>query len=160
MIEYVKSITGQSINLEISFNNLDKGFVDSIDITDRINIIKSICNSSINGVYINNLPKFSQKSSLYKNSKFIVGWDTLLRINDLKYYKNEIDYQDSLNQIIKNGCSFIVFPRMLNGKVDLSQLDLIDKKLLSVCEILTIVPKEMSSSEIRVKMMNTENKVI
>jgi len=62
-----------------------------------------------------NAPSFSQKSEIFKDSTFIIGMDTLLRIFDKRYYKDAEDMESSLNSFISNNSQFMVFGRKIDG---------------------------------------------
>lgn len=94
---------------EISILNVDKSQINFFDLTKRIKQFKS------NGkLIITNSPTFKEKSSLFKKSIFVVGYDTALRLLDKKYYPYEIN--DAYNEIKKNECSFLVTGRYIHKK--------------------------------------------
>ena len=89
--------------------NVDKSQINFFDLTKRIKQFKS------NGkLIITNSPTFKEKSSLFKKSIFVVGYDTALRLLDKKYYPYEIN--DAYNEIKKNECSFLVTGRYIHKK--------------------------------------------
>ena len=92
---------------EISITNVDKSEINFIDLMDRINQFKSLGN-----LVITNSAKFEEKSMLFQESIFVIGYDTALRLVDNKYYND--DFRKSLKIIEKNNCSFLVSGRFIN----------------------------------------------
>ena len=93
---------------EISVTNVDKDPLDSEEVTSRI--------SQFNGretVFLTSAPLFSEKSEIFKNSTFIIGNDTAVRLIDPKYYNNSREKMyESLKMIQDNGCDFLVAGRL------------------------------------------------
>ena len=94
---------------EISISNVDKNKINFIDLTKRIEQFKSQ-----GKIIITNSPTFNDKSSIFKKSIFVVGYDTALRLIKKKYYDNSI--QDAYQEIKKNECSFLVSGRYIDKK--------------------------------------------
>ena len=76
---------------------------------DRINQFKSL-----GKLVVTNSEKFEEKSKIFKESIFVIGYDTALRLVDNKYYND--DFRKSLKIIEKNNCSFLVSGRFINKK--------------------------------------------
>ena len=66
---------------ELSIFNVDKSQIDFFDLNERIKQFRSI-----GKLIITNSPTFTEKSSIFKKSIFVVGYDTALRLLDKKYY--------------------------------------------------------------------------
>ena len=94
---------------EISIKNVDKSEINFNDLMDRINQFKSL-----GKLVVTNSEKFEEKSKIFKESIFVVGYDTALRLVDNKYYDD--DFRKSLKIIEKNNCSFLVSGRFINKK--------------------------------------------
>ena len=94
---------------EISIFNFDKKEINFIDLTKRIEQFKSQ-----GKIIITNSPTFNDKSSIFKKSIFVVGYDTALRLIKKKYYDHGI--QDAYQEIKKNECSFLVSGRYIDKK--------------------------------------------
>ena len=92
---------------EISIKNVDKSEVNFNDLMDRINQFKSL-----GKLVVTNSAKFEEKSKIFKESIFVIGYDTALRLVDNKYYSD--DFRKSLKIIEKNNCSFLVSGRFIN----------------------------------------------
>ena len=94
---------------EISIFNVDKSQIDFFDLNERIKQFRSI-----GKLIITNSPTFTEKSSIFKKSIFVVGYDTALRLIDKKYYSYNI--HDAYIKIKKNECSFLVTGRYIDKK--------------------------------------------
>tara|TARA_B000000609_G_C24157834_1_gene341671 strand:+ start:907 stop:1494 length:588 start_codon:yes stop_codon:yes gene_type:complete len=94
---------------EISIKNVDKSEINFNDLMDRINQFKSL-----GKLVVTNSEKFEEKSKIFKESIFVIGYDTALRLVDNKYYND--DFRRSLKIIEKNNCSFLVSGRFINKK--------------------------------------------
>ena len=94
---------------EISIKNVDKSEINFNDLMDRINQFRSL-----GKLVVTNSEKFEEKSKIFKESIFVIGYDTALRLVDNKYYND--DFRKSLKIIEKNNCSFLVSGRFINKK--------------------------------------------
>ena len=94
---------------EISIKNVDKSKINFNDLINRINQFKSL-----GKLVVTNSAKFEEKSKIFKESIFVIGYDTALRLVDDKYYDD--DFRKSLKIIEKNNCSFLVSGRFINKK--------------------------------------------
>ena len=94
---------------EISIKNVDKSEINFNDLMDRINQFRSL-----GKLVVTNSEKFEEKSKIFKESIFVIGYDTALRLVDNKYYND--DFKKSLKIIEKNNCSFLVSGRFINKK--------------------------------------------
>ena len=94
---------------EISIKNVDKSEINFNDLMDRINQFRSL-----GKLVVTNSAKFEEKSKIFKESIFVIGYDTALRLVDNKYYND--DFRKSLKIIEKNNCSFLVSGRIINKK--------------------------------------------
>lgn len=102
---------GLPITYEISITNVDKAPLDYIDINNRMDQFKG-------NLVLTNAPLVVQKARLFPNSIFVCGVDSWVRIRDIKYYDNDPVKTALVLAEIKNlGCTFMVFPRMINGVV-------------------------------------------
>jgi cytidyltransferase-like protein len=113
MIKNAKTyFSNEDIDLEISIHNADKGLIDYHDISERMKIINPYIESGlIANVWITDIPLFSQKAKTFPNSKFIVGSDTLVRIDDNKYYDSISDKKKVFKAFKDSDTRFLVFER-------------------------------------------------
>ena len=146
LLEAAKNMTKLEPFFEISISNVDKRKISLEDLNSRISQFYNI-----GKILITNSATFEDKSNLFKKSIFAIGYDTAVRILDNKYY--EKDMKESLSNIKKNECSFLVTGRKINGKYKyLNDLEIEDYKGL-----FSIIPEEnfrldISSTEIRDKL--------
>ena len=146
LLEAAKNMTKLEPFFEISISNVDKRNISLEDLNSRISQFYNI-----GKILITNSATFEDKSNLFKKSIFVIGYDTAVRILDNKYY--EKDMKESLSNIKKNECSFLVTGRKINGKYKyLNDLEIEDYKGL-----FSIIPEEnfrldISSTEIRDKL--------
>eukprot|EP01025_Chloroclados_australasicus_P047740 TRINITY_DN5384_c1_g3_i1.p1 TRINITY_DN5384_c1_g3~~TRINITY_DN5384_c1_g3_i1.p1 ORF type:complete len:459 (+),score=22.69 TRINITY_DN5384_c1_g3_i1:80-1456(+) len=97
---------------ELSIGNADKGMLTPEEIRSRIWAFTRSKDHPL-PVILTKEPLFTGKAKrLFQNSKFVIGYDTAIRIIMTKYYN------DSLTQMIKDfgelasaGCSFVVVGR-------------------------------------------------
>jgi len=146
LLEAAKNMTKLEPFFEISISNVDKRNISLEDLNSRISQFYNI-----GKILITNSATFEDKSNLFKKSIFAIGYDTAVRILDNKYYEKDI--KESLSNIKKNECSFLVTGRKINGKYKyLNDLEIEDHKGL-----FSIIPEEnfrldISSTEIRDKL--------
>ena len=146
LLEAAKNMTKLEPFFEISISNVDKRKISLEDLNSRISQFYNI-----GKILITNSATFEDKSNLFKKSIFAIGYDTAVRILDNKYY--EKDMKESLSNIKKNECSFLVTGRKINGKYKyLNDLEIEEYKGL-----FSIIPEEnfrldISSTEIRDKL--------
>ena len=60
---------------------------------------------------LSNAPLFIDKLEFIEDSIFVMGCDTLIRIVDQKYYKEDNDLYKILSKFEEKNCLFEVFPR-------------------------------------------------
>jgi nicotinic acid mononucleotide adenylyltransferase len=92
---------------EISIQNVDKENIPIDEMNARISQFKGI-----GDILVTNLPTFVEKSSVFQNSIFVIGFDTAKRILDDKYYIGSKN--DALEEIRELGCSFLVAGRKVD----------------------------------------------
>lgn len=149
MIKIAKEKYG-SVDLEISIHNAAKGLIDYQDIIIRIAEILKL-GDLINNIWFSDLPMFSKKGDYFPNSTFIIGGDTLVRIDDKKYYGKH-DIEQTINRtgvfqgFTTNNINFLVFLRKGYDIKDVSP------KLMEKC--IVVKPKVykdngISSTQIR-----------
>jgi len=65
---------------------------------------------------LTNAPTFVEKAAIFKESTFVLGMDTLIRIFDPKFYESEKDMRLELNVFIENDIQFVVFGRQVGSQ--------------------------------------------
>ena len=119
--EYIIQNYDLQFAYEISISNVDKPDLDQKEILHRLNQFGNNDN-----VIIDKAPLFSEKSTLFPQSKFLIGYDTAERLINKKYYDdNHKKMITSLEIIENNKCSFLVAGRINKGIFStLNDLDL------------------------------------
>ena len=129
---------------EISLSNVDKNLISYEEVRFRLNqFIK------LRDVIISNKATFIEKSSIYKNCKFVIGYDTAERVLDNYYYKDNI--KKGLSLINKYKCSFIVAGRKLGKNFNTVKQLNIPKENLNMFQGLTEKDfrSDISSTQLR-----------
>ena len=97
------------VALEISINNVDKPTLDYLTMQERAKQGDNL------RLIFSNAPTFQEKAQAFPGVTFIVGIDTLVRIQEPRYYEN-IEARDDALKVIKNQNNrFLVFGRKING---------------------------------------------
>lgn len=132
---------------ELTRINCDKGLIEQDEINRRVQQFDKICRP----VIVTQRPNFVEKSFYFKDSAFCLGTDTLVRLNQPKYYcDSEKERKRCCSTIAKNGCSFIIFER---DGVTLADIEntLVDE-LKALCKpAIGYVSQSISSSQLRGK---------
>ncbi len=128
MINKAKSLKNRPIFIDISVSTENKSRLDYLSINDRtVRIISEKC-EAIDGIYLTNSPTYGRKISIYSGSDFIIGSDTLIKINDMQYSGDE-----ELKKIIASGVKFLVFNRK-----DVANIHNVRMDLMKICEFITV----------------------
>lgn len=158
MAEYAASQFGNRVSFEISISNVDKADIDPAEIERRA------AQFAGRTLYLTRASRFTQKAQLFPGTTFLMGADTFERLIDRKYYRNEVSAcRDALRQIVDLGCKFLVFGRLGQRGLSLSEASSASKSFqvpdasslpASLKSCVTIVPEsdfrcDISSTEIR-----------
>ena len=105
-------ILGVPVAFEISVTNVDKSPLQPGEIKNRVSQFEKS-----ETVILTCAPLFAEKSGIFKNSTFIIGSDTALRLVDPKYYDNNVqNMYTSLQKVKDNKCDFLVAGRLQNSE--------------------------------------------
>ena len=111
LVNIASEIVKKPILFELSIKNQEptKGLLGKKVLAKRILQFKNR-----GDLAITNLPTFKEKSLIFKNSVFVVGYDTAVRILNKNYYPNRLEksIEKILSSIRKNNCNFIVAGRL------------------------------------------------
>ena len=111
LVNIASEIVKKPILFELSIKNQEptKGLLGKKELAKRILQFKNR-----GDLAITNLPTFQEKSLIFKNSVFVVGYDTAVRILNKNYYPNRLEKSivKILSSIRKNNCNFIVAGRL------------------------------------------------
>jgi hypothetical protein len=146
MAQVASQHCGMPVTFEISIVNVDKPPLDFLEIADRLEQFSG------QQVLVTRAATFVEKAQYFPNCVFMVGADTLLRIDDTLYYGGEAARRDaSIATIADQGCRFLVFGRAAGGRFEtLSDLE-ISPALRSLCEEVpeSTFRADISSTELR-----------
>jgi nicotinamide mononucleotide (NMN) deamidase PncC len=107
-------------HLELCIKNADKLPLDYVDIKD---VLDMIMKAPMEGVLImTNLPTFVEKAAVFRDSIFIVGYDTAIRIMDPNFYGGVAARDQAYHSMKDNNARFMVFGRV-DGKGEFHNLD-------------------------------------
>lgn len=137
---------GLPVTFELSIENVDKPPLDFIDMQERQSWLEG------QPMVFTRAPTFLQKSELFPGSVFIVGVDTIIRIDDKKYYQNSDALRDNaINTLAQRGHKFLVFGRRSEDEFEGLNDVLISDALRSLCQEVAEdqFRKDISSTELR-----------
>lgn len=143
MISTTRDLLGQDVTLELSISNVDKPPLDFLSMSERL--------TDEFDLVFSNAPTFVKKSAIFPDSMFIVGLDTIVRIDEPRYYGSETARDNALATMAERGVRFLVFGRQtgknFNTLADVS----LSKTLKDMCTGVTEdqFRQDISSSEIR-----------
>ena len=99
---------GETPLLELSVRNVDKPPLDFLTMQDRL---VDDCN-----MVFTDAPTFVEKAGIFPDATFVVGVDTITRIDDPRYYGSHEERDDTIRRIGESGCHFLVFGREADGR--------------------------------------------
>ena len=104
-------LTGLDVVYELAVENVDKPPLAEAEITRRLAGLKDNCR-----VALTRTPTFWRKANLFPGSVFVIGWDTMIRLIDPRYYgDSETAMLTALAEIWAKGCRFLVAGRQIDG---------------------------------------------
>lgn len=110
--EHAYKLTGKAVWFEISMTNCDKPAVDWVSLQERITSFDNHKkNPALAGFVITNEPLFVNKARLFREPIFIVGRDTIARIDHPRFYDSNNIYTSAVNELVKRKVNFLVFNR-------------------------------------------------
>ena len=108
-------ILGMEVVYELSVVNVDKPPLEESEILSRVSQFAakgSGSNAGKGSVVLTRAETFRKKADLFPNSVFVIGWDTVTRLIDPKYYGGaESAMLTALAEIWAAGCRFLVAGR-------------------------------------------------
>ncbi|MGL4420677.1 MAG: hypothetical protein ACRCZF_08440 [Gemmataceae bacterium] len=100
---------GDPVHFEISIRNVDKPDLVAEEIERRVEQFREYA-----PVWITQVPTFPEKALLFPGATFVLGFDTAMRLFDIRYYQNEAIQRDAaLAAFAATGSRFLV-----GGRVD------------------------------------------
>jgi nicotinic acid mononucleotide adenylyltransferase len=146
MAKIAYEMYGSPVIFEISLANVDKPPIDFISLENRIDSLKAYINEDFFGsICLTDAPLFAEKAVLFPDSRFLVGYDTLNRIFNERYYREGESRSSLLEHFRRCNTRFLIFHRQ---DVELS----IEEDILEICDIIlpdTYTDDGTSSTELR-----------
>lgn len=141
----------ESSIFELCIRNADKGAISVEEISKRL---KAFEEQGL-PVVLTDAALYTLKAKLFKRARFVLGYDTAVRIVKQKYYgDSEARMAAEFAQLHAAGCSFIVGGRMDAGTGQFLGLDSI--QIPSVLEHVGVRFQGVSESEFRLDISSTE----
>lgn len=106
MLHYSEAATGRGGSLEVSLANVDKGVLTWPATRDRVRALPVWRH-----LWLTRAPTFRDKARLFPGTLFVVGIDTLLRIDAARYYADSAERAAAIEEIASHRCRFLVFGR-------------------------------------------------
>ncbi len=146
MRKIAEQILSKPVFYELSILNADKPPVSMGELAYRLEEIAS--GSDPAPVILSRCPYFIDKARHIPGTTFVLGADTIERLNDVrKYYQNQEEFDSVLNELERLKTRFLVFGRPDTGGNYIGLKDLtISKKLLDLCQE---VPQETFCNSLR-----------
>ncbi|MBO6555836.1 MAG: hypothetical protein JJ934_04905 [Pseudomonadales bacterium] len=142
MIETAQSIRPGNVALELSIENVDKPPLDYMTMQHRFN--------DEYDMVFTRAPTFAEKVSIFPGATFIVGLDTIVRIDDPKYYDGSAEKRDAaIRHIADHGNRFLVFGRLQDETFRVLSDVTLSTPLNALCE-------EVSADAFRLDISSTE----
>ena len=111
MASVASEITGLDSVYELAVLNVDKPPLEESEILGRLDGLKGE-----GAVALTRTPTFQRKSEVFPGSTFVIGWDTMVRVIDPRYYgDSETAMLTALAEIWARGCRFLVAGRQVDG---------------------------------------------
>ncbi len=127
MLSIAEAKTDLTGAYELSIFNVDKPPLDYTDISTRLK-------QFTNPVWLTRLPTFLEKARRFRAAHFVLGADTLDRINDPGYYGSSTARDDALAELVDLDCRFVVFGRAAtDGFLTLEDIPGLPESITSRC---------------------------
>jgi hypothetical protein len=106
------------------------------------------------GLVISRLPTFAAKAVAFPGSTFVVGADTITRVDSVRFYQGRSSRRDAIAEIADHACKFLVFGRGMNGKFQILENLKIGSDLSRLCEAVEEdeFRSDLSSTKLRLSM--------
>ena len=149
--------TGQQVAWELAIQNVDKPALDYLTLRDRLAPFAPTAADPADPLpawplLLTRASRFVEKARLFPGTTFIVGADTVLRLDQPEYYGQSVAARDqAIEEIGRLGCRFLVFGRLTDiGFADAQRLRL-SPALSALCEAVpaTAFRNDISSSALR-----------
>ena len=112
LLRAAQAHTGRRGALELSLTNVDKPPLDYHALHGRLNSVAELTSAP---VWLTRLPTFVAKAHRFPGAIFAVGADTVLRIDETKYYGSTYARDAALDVFAELDVRFLVFGRLVGG---------------------------------------------
>ncbi|MCW5874368.1 MAG: hypothetical protein KIS88_06945 [Anaerolineales bacterium] len=112
LAQTAQSKLGRQFAFELSLDNVEKPSLTRETVEQRLAQPRLLGQR----VLLSRAPLFRDKTALYPNSVFVVGFDTARRLVDPKYTAGEAAMLEAFEFIRAQGCSFLVAGRKVDGR--------------------------------------------
>ena len=102
---------GVPATFEISICNVEKTLLSYYEIEKTLGQFRPGQNW-----VLTNAPTFVEKAAIFKESTFVLGMDTLIRIFDPKFYESDKVMRSELKVFVENDIRFMVFGRQVGSQ--------------------------------------------
>ncbi|MFN3236381.1 MAG: CinA family protein [Pseudomonadales bacterium] len=143
----------QTVHFELSVDNVDKPPLDFFDMRDRQILLDHA------PLAFTRAATFVEKSALCPGATFVIGIDTLTRIDDIKYYHHSAaDKEEALQTLASRGHQFLVFGRLVNDRFQGVHDVALSDTLRAMCREIpeSEFRLDISSTEVREKLIRTD----
>ena len=111
MAAVAREIAGLDVVFELAVLNVDKPPLEESEVMHRLSGLRGA-----GAVALTRTPTFQRKSEVFPGSVFVIGWDTMVRVIDPRYYgDSETAMLTALAEIWARGCRFLVAGRTVEG---------------------------------------------
>ena len=137
---------------ELSVRNPDKPTLARSTVEQRI---AQFTNNNNEVILVSNAPLFTGKAKLYRDAKFVVGYDTAVRLVEPKYYGDSVgEMECAISRLGRQGCEFLVGARKDREGIVRTLEDI--EIPASIRDLFRAIPQSeflehVSSTEIRAK---------
>ncbi len=143
---HAKKLTGLPVEAEISIKNVDKPWLDYVEMDARLKGLEGC--PAFDGVCFTTAATFLEKAKIFEGDTFVVGSDTIERLANCAYHHGSLEVRDATLAVLAgHKARFLVYPRNGYIKGDYTKLPETLKKLCLFIEDFTQV--DISSSEVR-----------
>jgi len=148
LVKVVARMLGQPVHFELSLTNVDKPALTRREVRRRLSSLAD------HSVLLTNAPRFIDKARLFPHCRFVVGYDTAVRILDERYYEDSPSGRDDTLQELRSlGARFVVAGR-LTQQPDHTVFATVAE--LTVPGPFAVLFSPLSESQFRVDVSSTE----
>ncbi|MCY3883432.1 MAG: hypothetical protein OXG24_00800 [Gammaproteobacteria bacterium] len=155
MKEMAEQTCGSKVQYELCVRNIDKPPLDFLEI-ERLRD-----QFSKDELVLTNVPKFKDKAILLApsgNATFVVGVDTLLRVVNTSYYRDDEELESTIALFCSRNDRFLVFGRTIEDR-SFATLDAVEipEKLRHICVGFTEQQFRMDISSTDIRLRTSES---